>query len=406
MTRRPAAAQDRQLQRAASIGDLRELARRRLPRMVFDYIDGAAGEEHTAHRNRAAFQRVLLKPEVLVDVSTRSTATRLFGQDVAMPVVVGPTGLNGAAWESGDLCLARGAARANIPFVMSTAATVGLPEIDAAAGRLRWFQLYMLKDKGLAREFLQQIARYEFSVLQLTVDTAVGGRRNRDIRNGFTLPFRWTLANLLDGARHWRWAFQMARQGVPSLKVFADLLGGAARGSTISEVMQQQISASLTWNDIAWLRDQWPGTLVLKGLITPAHARLAHEVGADGVVVSNHGGRQLDGAGSTIEALPAFRDAAHDDLTVLVDSGFRTGSDIAKALALGAHGVQLGRATLYGLATKGEPGVARALEILRHELETTMAMCGARTVAEMRGKCTIASAHDVLHAPALASSGM
>src|SRR5579875_1963159 len=180
MTRNFAMTRDRQLQRAASISDLRELARRRLPRMVFDYIDGAAGEELTARRNRAAFQQVLLKPEVLVDVSTRSCATRLFGQDVAMPLVIGPTGLNGAAWGQGDLCIARAAARANVPFVMSTAATVGMKEMDAAAGRLRWFQLYMLKDRGLATEFLKQIASYRFDVLQLTVDTAVGGRRNRD----------------------------------------------------------------------------------------------------------------------------------------------------------------------------------------------------------------------------------
>lgn len=396
MTQSSAAIHDHQLRHAASIGDLRELARRRLPRMVFDYIDGAAGEEETARRNQAAFQRVLLKPEVLVDVSTLSTATRLFGHDVAMPIVVGPTGLNGAAWEDGDLCLARAAAHANIPFVMSTAATVGMRDMDTAAGPLRWFQLYMLKDRGLVREFLQQIASYRFNVLELTVDTAVGGRRNRDIRNGFTLPFRWTLANLFDGARHWRWSLQMVRHGVPSLQVFADLLGSAARGSTISEVMQQQISASFTWNDIAWLREQWQGVLVLKGLGAPEHARLARKVGVDGAVVSNHGGRQLDGAGSTIEALPAFRESAADAMTVLVDSGIRSGVDVAKAIALGADGVQLGRATLYGLAARGEAGVARALEILGHELDSTMALCGARTVTEMRGRCTMAYARDSL----------
>ncbi|NML30003.1 alpha-hydroxy acid oxidase [Paraburkholderia antibiotica] len=396
MTQHSAVIHDHKLRRAASIGDLRELARRRLPRMVFDYIDGAAGEEDTARRNQAAFQRVLLKPEVLIDVSTRSTATRLFGHDVSMPIVVGPTGLNGAAWEKGDLCLARAAAHANLPFVMSTAATVGMREMDAAAGRLRWFQLYMLKDRGLVREFLQQIASYRFNVLELTVDTAVGGRRNRDIRNGFTLPFRWTAANLFDSARHWRWSLQMARHGVPSLQVFADLLGSAARGSTISEVMQQQISASFTWNDIAWLREQWQGVLVLKGLVAPEHARLARKVGVDGAVVSNHGGRQLDGAGATIEALPAFKESATDALTVLIDSGIRTGVDIARALALGADGVQLGRATLYGLAAGGEAGVTRALEILGHELESTMALCGARTVTEMRGRCTMTDARHAL----------
>ncbi|MBU6441382.1 MAG: alpha-hydroxy-acid oxidizing protein [Betaproteobacteria bacterium] len=375
------------LRRAATIGDLRELARRRLARMVFDYIDGAAGEEGTAARNREALQRACLLPEVLVDVSSRSLACTLFGQELAMPVVVGPTGLNGAAWPRGDLCLARAAAQAGVAFVMSTAATSSLAEVAQAAGPLRWFQLYMLRDRGLAREFLQRVRDHGFHVLELTVDTAVGGRRPRDIRNGFTLPLRWNAANLLDAARHWRWAAGMVRQGTPELKVFAELLGRAARGDTISEVMQQQLSGSFTWNEVAWLREQWSGPLVLKGLSSPEHARRAGALGVDGAVLSNHGGRQLDGAGATIEALPGFVEAARGKLTVLIDSGFRTGTDIAKAIALGADGVQLGRATLYGLAAAGTPGARHALAILAQELELAMALCGARHVGELRGRC-------------------
>jgi (S)-mandelate dehydrogenase len=375
------------LRRAATIGDLRELARRELARMVFDYIDGAAGEEHTASRNREALQRVRLLPEVLLDVSSRSLACTLFGERQAMPVVVGPTGLNGAAWPRGDLCLARAAAAAGVPFVMSTAATSGLTEVASAAGPLRWFQLYMLRDRGLAREFLHRVRESGFRVLELTVDTPVGGRRPRDIRNGFTLPFRWSVTNLLDAARHWRWAARMLRQGTPELKVFAEILGSAARGDTISEVMQQQLSGSFTWDEVAWLREHWTGPLLLKGLWSPEHARRARALGIDGAVVSNHGGRQLDGAGATIEALPGFVEAARGELTVLVDSGFRSGTDIAKAIALGADGVQLGRATLYGLAAGGTHGARRALSILAQELDLAMALCGARDIGELRGRC-------------------
>ncbi len=389
MKPRDAEAGPRRLRGAATIADLRELARRELARMVFDYIDGAAGEERTAARNREALERVHLLPEVLVDVSSRSLACTLFGEPLAMPVVVGPTGLNGAAWPRGDLCLARAAAAAGVPFVMSTAATSGLGEVAAAAGPLRWFQLYMLRDRGLAREFLQRVREHGFRVLELTVDTPVGGRRPRDIRNGFTLPFRWSAANLLDAARHWRWAARMLRQGTPELKVFAELLGSAARGDTISEVMQQQLSGSFTWDEVAWLREQWTGPLLLKGLWSPEHARRARALGIDGAVVSNHGGRQLDGAGATIEALPGFVEAARGELTVLVDSGFRSGTDIAKAIALGADGVQLGRATLYGLAAAGTAGARRALSILAQELELAMALCGARNIGELRGRCVV-----------------
>lgn len=380
-------ADTRRLQRAASIGDLRELARRRVARMVFDYIDGAAGEERTASRNREALDELRLMPEVLVDVSDRSLSCRLFGDDLAMPMVVGPTGMNGASWPRGDLCLARGAARAGVPFVMSTAATSTLDDVRAAAGPSRWFQLYMLKDRALVLDLLRRVADGGFKVLELTVDTAVGGRRNRDIRNGFTLPFRWSAGNVLDAARHTRWALQMLRQGTPTLKVFAELLGDGARGDTITDVMQQVLSASFTWREVAWLREHWRGPLVLKGLSAPRHARLARELGVDGAVVSNHGGRQLDGAGSTIEALPAFVEAAGGELTLLVDSGFRSGTDIAKALALGADAVQLGRATLYGLAAAGQPGVERALAILAHELDLAMALCGATRVEQLRGRC-------------------
>jgi (S)-mandelate dehydrogenase len=377
------------LARAASIEDLRAIARRKLPRMVFDYIDGAAGDESTARRNRTGFERFLLRPEILVDLSTRSLATKLFGQPVAMPLVIGPTGMNGAYWPEGDLCLARAAKAEGIPFVMSTAATVKLATLVDAAGPLRWFQLYMLRDRGLAKALLDRVRASGFDVLQLTVDTAVTGRRNRDVRNGFTLPFRWSARKLADTARRPAWAFQMFRTGSPTLQLFAEAVGELPPGATITEVVQRQISDAFTWRDLDWLREQWQGKLVLKGVSDPSHVERACAAGMDGVVVSNHGGRQLDGSGSTIEQLPRIAEAAAGRLTVLIDSGFRHGADIAKALALGADAVQLGRPTLYGLAAAGQSGVQHALRILGAELEVAMALSGATGVAQLRGRAEI-----------------
>lgn len=383
------------LSRSASIEDLRRLARRRLPRMIFDYIDGAAGEESTARRNRSAFDQWLLQPEVLQDLSSRRIDTQLFGQPVAMPMVVGPTGMNGAYWARGDLCLARAAKAAKVPFVMSTAATVGLQQLVDVAGPLRWFQLYMLRDRGLAQALLQCVHAAGFEVLQLTVDTAVGSLRRRDTRNGFTMPFGWNLPKLIDAACHPRWSWQMARAGTPTLELFAEAVGQVAAGSTITEV-QQQIHDAFSWADLDWLRGVWPGRLVLKGIANAAQTRQAVAAGVDGVVVSNHGGRQLDGGPSTLETLPEVVDAAQGRMTVLIDSGFRSGADIAKALALGADAVQLGRPTLYGLAAAGEAGARHALQLLATELMCAMALTGAVNVQQLRGR--------VLRAPRMATT--
>lgn len=376
------------LRRAASIEDLRQIASRKLPRMVFDYIDGASGSESTARRNRTGFDQFLLQHEILIDLSKRDLGTTLFGDRVALPLVIGPTGMNGAYWAQGDLCLARAAKQENIPFVMSTAATVGLDRLVNAAGPVRWFQLYMLRDRGLAEALLDRIYRSGFNVLQLTGDTAVAGRRNRDIRNGFTLPFRWSPGKLADTARRPRWATQMLRHGAPTLQLFAEIVGKVPKGATISEVMQRQINDAFTWRDLDWLRERWPGKLVLKGVASAAHARLAMSAGLDGVVVSNHGGRQLDGAASTIEQLPAVVEEVGGKMTVLVDGGFRHGADIAKAIALGADAVQIGRPALFGLAAGGEAGVRHALQILVSEFDCAMALSGAVCVQDLRGRVT------------------
>jgi (S)-mandelate dehydrogenase len=284
------------------------------------------------------------------------------------------------------LALARAASKAGIPFVMSTAATVKLDTLVHEAGPMRWFQLYMMKDRGLVEAFLQRLQAASFNVLQLTVDTSVSGRRDRDIRNGFTLPFRWSLKNLMDSALHPRWSFAMLRTGTPMLRLFEDIAGEAPRGATISDVMQQQLSSSFTWTDLEWLRERWPGRLVLKGISSSQQAMRAMKAGSDGIVVSNHGGRQLDGSRSAIEWLPQIVDTVAGRMTVLIDSGFRSGTDIAKAIALGADAVQLGRATLYGLAAAGEEGVSTALAILKAEFDRAMALCGATSPSEMRGR--------------------
>lgn len=374
------------LQHVACIDDMRALARRQLPRMVFDYIDGAAGDEITARRNRVAFEDVCLAPGPLVDVSSRSLSTTLFGCQAAFPVIVGPTGLNGAFWPHGDIALARAAAAADIPFVMSTAATVRLETLTRAAGPMKWFQLYMMKDRALVEAFLQRVHASGFNVLQLTVDTSVSGRRSRDIRNSFTLPFRWTLKNFIDSALHPKWSMGMLRAGPPTLRLFEDIAGEPPPGATISDVMQQQLSSAFTWNDLGWLRERWPGQLVIKGISAAIQAQQSLDVGADGVVVSNHGGRQLDGTRASIEWLPQIVESVAGRMTVIVDSGFRTGTDIGKAIALGADAVQLGRATLYGLAVAGEVGALHVLNILKAEFDRTMALTGATSVTQLRGR--------------------
>ncbi|GGC87210.1 alpha-hydroxy acid oxidase [Chelatococcus reniformis] len=361
----------------ASIPDFRESARRALPRMVFDFIDGGSGSEATLRHNRAALDAWHLLARAPVDVAVRGTGVQLFGAPSAAPFVIGPTGLAGVARPGAEIDLARAAAAFGVPFVMSTAAAVPLKDVARASAGRRWFQLYLLRDRALTRQLLDQVADLGFELVEVTVDCAVPGTRLRDNKNGFSLPFTWTPRKLASVAAHPRWAFAMARHGMPQLAIVASLLAGHARTATIAETMGTLLNAAVTWDDIAWLRDHWRGKLVVKGLIDPADAREAARRGFDGIVVSNHGGRQLDGAAAAIDLLPEISDAVGGNLTVLVDSGFRSGTDVAKAMALGAQAVQLGRSTLYAAAAGGEAGVAQALAILRAELDTAMALLGA-----------------------------
>lgn len=362
-----------------SISDFREAARRRLPRFVFDFIDGGSGSENTLAENRNALDRIRLLGSAPRDVSGCSQSVTLFGEDHAMPVIIGPTGLAGAAWPRGDLDLARAASDMNIPFVMSSAATATMEEVASAGEGPKWFQLYVFKDREVSKRLITRARALGFKALEVTVDNAIPGRRLRDARNGFSLPFRWSPAKLASLLAHPSWSLQMARSGAPKLEVMAAELG-LEKMDTIAELMQSLLDPSVDWETIKWVRDLWDGPLIVKGMLDPAEVAKAREIGVDGIVVSNHGGRQLDGAVATIDVLPEFRAQAGAGMTVLVDSGFRTGTDIARALALGADAVQVGRATLYALASSGEKGVRQALSVLKSELEIVQILMGARTV--------------------------
>lgn len=357
-----------------SIDDLRIAAQRSLPRMVFDYADGAAQSESTAGANRAAFERCRLVASAPANVQERSTAIDLFGSPAKMPLIIGPTGYAAAFWPKGDLALARSAARCGIPMVVSNGANATLDEIAGAAQGRLWLQIYFSRTRDHIVSLLRKARELRFEAIEVTVDTAVPGRRLRDMRNGFTFPFRWSAGRVINVLRRPGWLLRTLPEGAPQMGLMQVAAG--EKWATPSDFVRSQINPSVTWDDLKWLRDQWQGTLIVKGLVDPEQMVHVLATGYDGVVVSNHGGRQLDGAVATLDVLPEFVAAAAGRIPVLIDSGFRSGTDILKALALGATAVQVGRATLYGLAVAGEAGVDRALSILQSELDIALALTG------------------------------
>ncbi|WP_342724650.1 alpha-hydroxy acid oxidase [Bradyrhizobium sp. B097] len=369
--------------RVHSIEEYRELARRALPTMIFDFFDGGADGENTLAHNRAALDARRLLASAPVNVGSRSQQVKLFGKTYAMPLIIGPTGLAAAAWPNGDVGLARAAGRTGIPFVMSSAGTCTQDEVASAGDGSKWMQLYIFKDRAFSDRIVEKADALGFDAIEVTVDNAVAGKRLRDARNGFSLPFRWTPAKLASLVAHPRWSLRMARTGAPQLKVMAEGLG-LSKTDTIAELMQSQFDASICWDDVARLRDRWKKPLIVKGVLDPAHVAKALAVGVDGLVISNHGGRQLDGAVAPIDVLPEFVAQAQGKLTLLVDSGFRTGVDIARAIALGANAVQIGRATLYALAAGGEDAVFHALGLLHAELDVAQALLGAARIEDLR----------------------
>jgi L-lactate dehydrogenase (cytochrome) len=374
----------RRLQRAASIADLREIARRRLPRGVFDYIDGGAEDELSMRRNVGAFRRVEFSPRVLNDVGSVDTSTTLLGRSLPFPLVLAPTGFTRIATPGGELDVARAAARAGIPYTLSTLATRSIEEVAAVSDGPKWFQVYVWKDRGLVKEMLDRAAAAGYEAIVLTVDTAVLGRRERDVRHGFTLPPQLGIDTIVDGMLHpsWTWSFVRAEP-----IVFANVVGTAApdgtRAADLASYINTQFDPSLSWRDLEWFRNAWNRPIVLKGVQTVADARIAADVAVEAVALSNHGGRQLDGAPPILELVAPVAEAVGDLVEVICDGGVRRGSDIVKAVALGARACMAGRAYLYGLGAAGELGVDTVLAWLDSGVRRTMALTGCRTIADL-----------------------
>lgn len=363
-----------------NVEDYRRRAAQRLPRMVFDYLEGGAEDERGLARNRTAIENFRFEPQRLVDVSARDLSTELFGRKLPLPLLIAPTGLNGVFWPDGDVELARAAAKAGIPFILSTASTTRIEEVAERAGGELWFQLYVVQ-RDLATALTRRALDAGYTTLVLTVDVAVNGKRERDTRNGFGIPFRYTPRVLLDGALRPAWTLAQLRHGLPQLPNFASAAGPGNDVTAQAALMRRQMDASFSWTDLKALRDAWPHRLIVKGLLRAEDAARCEECGVDAVVISNHGGRQLEDVAATIDRVEEF--ASRVDCPVLVDSGFRRGADIVKAVALGARAVLLGRATLYGLAAAGEAGASDVIEILRREIDTTLALIGAARLADV-----------------------
>lgn len=374
------------LSRCFNIADLRAAAQRRLPRGIFEFVDRGAEDEIALAGNRDAFRRLKLVPRVMRDVSGRTAETSLFGKPVAMPLVIAPTGAAGLLWHQGEVALARAAASAGIPFTVSTGSMTAMETIADRAGGQLWFHLNMWRDRDLSFELIERVIAARYEVLVLTVDAVVPPNREYNQRNGFALPFSPRPRAVADMLMHPRWLVGVlgryaARGGLPAYENYpARLRVPVTNGSQALLALRND---SLTWEDVDHIRALWKGPLVIKGIQHADDARLAVDHGADGVVVSNHGGRNLDSARAPLDILPSVVRAVGDRTTVLMDGGVRRGSDIAKAIARGAHAVQIGRATLYGVAVAGEAGAAKALGFLRSELGLTMAYLGCTSVADL-----------------------
>jgi (S)-mandelate dehydrogenase len=371
------------LSRAVNIEDLRLLAKRRLPRAIFDFFDGGAEDEVTLRENRAAFERVRLLPKVLVDVSRIDTSTDILGKPSALPLAIAPTGGISAGRAGAELILARAAKAAGVPFTMATPSAFTIEQVAEEVGGRLWFQLYCVRNREFREKLVSRAKNAGYEAILVTVDLPVSGKRERDPRNGFHTPYSPNWRNSRDVIFKPAWALDMLRHGLPGMANLADYPFSTPTGTDIVTAVGREMDAGLDWEYIRRLRGQWPGKLLLKGVERPDDAERAVAVGCDGLVVSNHGGRQLDGASSTLEALPAVASAVGKKLTVLLDGGVRRGVDILKARALGAQAVLTGRATLFGAMAGGEPGARRALEILATELVRAMQLSGVRSPAEI-----------------------
>jgi isopentenyl diphosphate isomerase/L-lactate dehydrogenase-like FMN-dependent dehydrogenase len=371
---------------AYDVADLRELARRRLPRGVFEFFDRGNGDETALVENRAAFDRIKLEPRALVDTSRRSLDITLFGKRHAMPIAIAPTGSAGLAWHEGEVALARAAAAAGIPFALATGSMTSLERVAVEAGGTLWFQIYMWPDRSLSHRLVERARAAGYQALIVTVDTPVPPGREYNLRNGMMVPFRFTRRNVTDVLMHPRWLAGVLMRyllttGMPRYENYPTEMKTRITAAPMGRSMM--VTDSLTWEDLRALRKLWPHTLMVKGILRAPDALAAADCGADAVIVSNHGGRAVDSTRAPIDVLPEVVEAAGRRITVLVDSGFRRGADVVKALALGANAVLIGRATLYGTAVAGEAGAARAIEIYRDEIDRILALLGCPGVAAL-----------------------
>jgi len=365
------------------IEDLRQTARRRVPRAFFDYAEGGSYAEQTLNANRADFEGIKLRQRILVDVANRSTATTILNEPVTLPLALAPIGLCGMQHGDGEILACRAAQEAGIPFTLSTMSICSIEDVVASVDKPFWFQLYVMKDRGFVRSLIERAAAAKCSALVLTVDLQILGQRHRDIKNGMTVPPELRVKNIIDMASKPAWLLSIARA---KRRTFGNLAGhvrGMKDVNSLSHWTAGQFDATLNWKDVEWIASLWPGKLILKGILDVEDARIAAKSGAAALVVSNHGGRQLDGAPSSISALPPIVEAVGSSLEVLFDGGVRSGQDIMRAIALGARACLSGRAYIYGLGAGGQAGVARAIEIMRNELNVSMALTGINSIGEI-----------------------
>ncbi len=366
-----------------NIDDLKRIHRRRVPKMFYDYAESGSWTEQTFRENTSDFDQIRLRQRVAVDMSGRSTATKMIGQDVAMPVALAPVGLTGMQHADGEIKAARAAEAFGVPFTLSTMSINSIEDVAGATNKPFWFQLYTMRDEDYVSRLIERARAAKCSALVITLDLQILGQRHKDIKNGLTAPPKLTPSTIVNLATKWRWGIEMLQTKNRSFGNIVGHVENISDTSNLSAWTAEQFDPSLDWGKIAKIKEQWGGKVILKGILDAEDAKMALQVGADAIIVSNHGGRQLDGALSSIRVLPSILDAVGHEIEVHMDSGIRSGQDVLKAMAMGAKGTYIGRAFIYGLGAMGQTGVTRALEVIHKELDTTMALCGETNVNDL-----------------------